>query len=85
MKPVQEDWQVAWLISGWLMASAINSGATAMILAHNHPSGSLKPSQPDERLTRNVRLAGELMDIKLVDHLIVTGEGYYSFADEGQL
>jgi len=50
--------------------------------SHNHPSGNLKPSRADEDLTRKIKEAGILLDIKVLDHIIVTSEGYYSFADE---
>jgi len=52
---------------------------------HNHPSGNLKPSRQDEALTQKIKQAGELLDIKLLDHVIVTNESYYSFADKGLL
>ncbi len=54
-------------------------------LAHNHPSGTLKPSRQDEQLTSKMKEAGSFLDIKVLDHLIVTSESYYSFADEGLL
>jgi DNA repair protein RadC len=54
-------------------------------LSHNHPSGNLKPSQQDIDLTRKVKLAGNFLDIPVYDHLIVTDNGFYSFADEGIL
>jgi DNA repair protein RadC len=60
---------------------ALIAGAVAMILAHNHPSGTLKPSHPDKQLTAKIVEAGKTMDIKVLDHLIVTQTGYYSFAD----
>jgi DNA repair protein RadC len=56
-----------------------------LILSHNHPSGNLKPSHADEALTRKIYEAGKLLDIQVIDHVIVTSEGYYSFADEGLL
>ena len=56
-----------------------------MVVAHNHPSGNLKPSLPDESLTKKIKESAAMMDIKLLDHIIVTKEGYYSFADEGLL
>lgn len=56
-----------------------------MIISHNHPSGSLKPSRADEELTQKIKCAGQLLDIRVLDHIIVTSEGYYSFADEGLL
>ncbi len=64
---------------------ALLLNATALVLAHNHPSQSLKPSHPDRLLTKKMAEAGQLMDIKLMDHLIISEHGYYSFADEGQL
>ena len=63
--------------------AAIKANASAMILAHNHPSGQLTPSQADIDLTRKMKAAGEIMDIPVLDHLIMTEESYYSFADEG--
>jgi DNA repair protein RadC len=66
-----------------IFAAAIKSNACAVIIAHNHPSGSIKPSRADEELTHRIRQAGLLLDIRLLDHIIVTTESYYSFADEG--
>lgn len=60
---------------------ALISGAVAMILAHNHPSGTLKPSHPDKQLTARIVDAGKTMDIKVLDHIIVTQNGHFSFAD----
>lgn len=57
--------------------------ASALILMHNHPSGSLKPSQADITITNKVKEASSIMEMQLLDHLIITAEGYYSFADEG--
>lgn len=65
--------------------SALAQGATALILAHNHPSGTLKPSQADKSITEKIKRAGELLDIKILDHIIVTEKTYFSFADEGIL
>lgn len=59
--------------------------ATSLILVHNHPSNSLNPSQADIDLTKKLVSAGQLMDIPILDHLIFTDEGYYSFADEGKI
>ena len=59
--------------------------ACNIILSHNHPSGNLKPSRADEELTKKIATAGMYLDIKVIDHIIVTSEGYYSFADEGVL
>ncbi len=69
-----------------LFAVLLKSLTTAVILLHNHPSGTLKPSEADKRLTKKIKKAGELFDIKVLDHLILTPEGdYYSFADNGIL
>ena len=65
--------------------SALELGATAIILVHNHPSGTLKPSQADKQLTQKLIQGGESLDIKVLDHLIVTQKSYFSFADEGIL
>ncbi len=62
---------------------ALLTNASAIIVSHNHPSGNLKPSQKDIELTKELRKAGELMKITLLDHVIVTSSGYFSFADEG--
>ncbi|MFD0860804.1 DNA repair protein RadC [Sungkyunkwania multivorans] len=64
---------------------ALELGAIAIILAHNHPSGSLKPSLSDKQLTQKLRLGAESLDIKVLDHLIVAEKGYFSFADENLL
>ena len=66
-----------------VFAVALKANAVNVIIAHNHPSGCLNPSKADEELTRKMKLAGEYLDIKVIDHLIVTTEGYFSFADEG--
>ncbi|OFY79631.1 MAG: DNA repair protein [Bacteroidetes bacterium RIFOXYA12_FULL_38_20] len=66
-----------------LFSVALESLATSVILSHNHPSGNLSPSEQDTTLTRKIKEAGVIMDITLLDHLIITNEGYYSFADEG--
>lgn len=65
--------------------SALAQGATALILAHNHPSGTLQPSQADKTITQKIKKAGELLDIKVLDHIIVTEKTYFSFADESLL
>ncbi|MCB9251692.1 MAG: DNA repair protein RadC [Flavobacteriales bacterium] len=62
---------------------ALEENATSIILAHNHPSGNLSPSEADKNLTRKVKNAGEIMDIPVRDHLIISSNGYFSFADEG--
>ncbi len=66
-----------------LFKTALDARAAAVIAVHNHPSGNLQPSQADVDLTRRLRKAGELLDLPLLDHLIVSERGYYSFADEG--
>ena len=68
-----------------VLAAALKSASSSMILAHNHPSGNLLPSEQDRRLTQRLKEAGRILDIPVLDHLIMTTEGYYSFADEGEL
>jgi DNA repair protein RadC len=65
--------------------NAIYLGASCIILAHNHPSGSLIPSQMDIKVTEELMKAGKLLRIEVIDHIIVSSEGYYSFSDEGKL
>jgi DNA repair protein RadC len=62
--------------------AALKAGASGLILAHNHPSGQLRPSEADKQLTERIREAGKILDILILDHLIVTSEGYYSFVDQ---
>lgn len=62
---------------------ALETGATALILCHNHPSGALYPSDADKQITKKLKLAGDSLDVKVLDHLIITETKYYSFADEG--
>jgi DNA repair protein RadC len=64
---------------------ALNSCSTSIIIAHNHPSGKLAPSTADLSITKKIKAAGEFLDIKLLDHLILTDESYLSFSDEGIL
>jgi DNA repair protein RadC len=68
-----------------IFKTALEQSATAMIIAHNHPSGTLTPSLADKKLTQKVKDGGTLLDIKLLDHIIVTEKNYFSFADEGLL
>ena len=68
-----------------IFAAALKSNASGIIMAHNHPSGNLTASQADKDITRKVVQAGHLLDIPVLDHVIITTEGYYSFADEGAL
>jgi len=65
--------------------AALKANACSLILSHNNPSGNLKPSRADEELTKRIATAGIYLDIKVIDHIIVTSEGYYSFGDEGLL
>jgi DNA repair protein RadC len=65
------------------MSIALKCAATSILLCHNHPSGNLQPSKADIELTNKIKQAAELFDIKLIEHLIITSESYYSFADEG--
>ncbi|MDX2278658.1 MAG: DNA repair protein RadC [Saprospiraceae bacterium] len=68
-----------------LFKASIEGRAAAIIAVHNHPSGNLQPSQADIDLTKRLRKAGEILDLPLLDHLIVSERGYFSFADEGRL
>jgi DNA repair protein RadC len=68
-----------------VLKKALEVGATGIILAHNHPSGTLKPSEADKNLTQKLKRAGESLDIKVLDHLIITEKAYFSFADESLL
>lgn len=63
--------------------SALELGATGLILCHNHPSGTLVPSEADKQITKKLRLAGDNLEIKVLDHLIITETNYFSFVDEG--
>ena len=75
-------------ITGTLVAvrlalkTAIEVGSVGLILAHNHPSVTLKPCQADKQITQKLKIAGESLDIKVLDHLIITEKAYFSFADE---
>ena len=64
---------------------ALEQTASAVVLCHNHPSGNLKPSRADMELTKNLKRFGAMIDLPILDHLIITDAGYYSFADEGVL
>lgn len=68
-----------------LFSSVLDMKATSILIAHNHPSGSLSPSADDEMITRKIYEGGELLDIKLLDHIIIGGHSYYSFMDEGRM
>jgi DNA repair protein RadC len=64
---------------------AVQHLASSIVLAHNHPSGNVQPSDEDTQLTKKIKLAGEILDIQLNDHLIISQNDYYSFGDEGNL
>jgi len=66
-----------------ILKKALEEDAVSLILCHNHPSGSIKPSRADEELTLKIKEAARFLDIKILDHIIVSEYGYYSFADEG--
>ena len=66
-----------------ILKKALEHDAVNIILCHNHPSGSIKPSRQDEELTQKIKEAAKYLDITVLDHLIVSDEGYFSFADEG--
>lgn len=68
-----------------VLKSALEVGATSLILCHNHPSGTLKPSQADKDITQKLKTAAQSLDIKVLDHLIITEKTYFSFADESIL
>ena len=69
-----------------LLQATITANASGIIVCHNHPSGNLNPSESDTKLTQKIKEAGNLMDIQLLDHLILTmDDNYYSFADNGLL
>ncbi|MBL7864479.1 MAG: JAB domain-containing protein [Cyclobacteriaceae bacterium] len=68
-----------------IFAAALKACASSIIVAHNHPSGNLSPSQSDIDLTRKLKEGGKLLEIQMLDHVILTVEGYYSFAYEGQV
>lgn len=68
-----------------ILKKALEAGATSIVLCHNHPSGNLQPSRADEALTKKIKEAAAYFDIKIIDHIIVSEDGFYSFADEGTL
>ncbi len=68
-----------------VMKQALELGAVGLILAHNHPSGTLKPSTEDKRVTEKLKSAAAALDIKVLDHLIITQKDYFSFADTNLL
>lgn len=68
-----------------VLKNALEVGATALILVHNHPSGTTSPSETDKQITNKLKIAAQSLDIKVLDHLIVTEKAYFSFADENML
>jgi len=68
-----------------IFAAALKAGASGIILSHNHPSGNTKPSQADMDLTKKIREGARFLEIQLLDHIVITSEHYFSFADEGIL
>lgn len=68
-----------------ILSIALKTLSTGIILIHNHPSGSLNPSRDDKQITEQLKKSCEIMGIELLDHLIITNNGYFSFADEGLL
>lgn len=68
-----------------LLKRALELGATAIIVAHNHPSGELTPSTADKQITEKIKTAARHLDIRLLDHLILSEKGYFSFADQNIL
>ena len=68
-----------------ILREALLKRASAIILCHNHPSGSIRPSREDDRLTEQVHQAAQIMNIRLVDHVIITDGKFYSYADEGRI
>lgn len=68
-----------------IFKNALENLASSIILIHNHPSGNKKPSSADISLTRKLKSAGEFLEIPILDHIIYTNDGFFSFADEGML
>jgi len=68
-----------------ILKHALGLNATALILCHNHPSGTLVPSKADAVITNKIKRAAQCMDIQVLDHLIITDQSYFSFADQGRI
>lgn len=68
-----------------IFQAALKSHSSSLILLHNHPSGQLRPSDADIKITQKIKSAGEFLDIDIPDHIILTSESYYSMADEGDM
>jgi DNA repair protein RadC len=90
-KIIYLDWISMGSVSGTIaeprevFRTAVLQGASAIIIAHNHPSGNLNPSNEDKKVTKTMVEAGKILHIQVVDHVIVSSNGYYSFAEEGEL
>jgi DNA repair protein RadC len=68
-----------------ILGIALKCNASSIVVVHNHPSGSLEPSEPDKSITKKLKEACKLLDLNLLDHLIITKQGYYSFSDDCNL
>jgi DNA repair protein RadC len=68
-----------------VMQAAILANAAGIVLCHNHPSGNVQPGTADDRMTERVKAASEIFDIRVLDHIVLSSEGYYSYADEGRI
>ncbi|MET0636429.1 MAG: DNA repair protein RadC [Chitinophagaceae bacterium] len=68
-----------------ILKMALQEDAVSIVLCHNHPSGNLRPSKADEEMTKKFVVAAQYLDIRVMDHIIVSDEGFYSFADEGRM
>ena len=68
-----------------IFIAALKANSVNIVVSHNHPSGNLRPSKADEELTYKIKQGGLLLEIKVIDHIIISSEGYYSFADEGYI
>lgn len=68
-----------------IFQAALKANASSVILAHNHPSGNLKPSQQDIDLTKKIKAGGKVLDIAVLDHIIITESSFYSLGDEGKM
>ena len=68
-----------------LLKETLLAGATCIALCHNHPGGGLRPSLEDDKLTQRIKQAAELLNIRVIDHLIISEGRFYSYADEGKL
>ena len=68
-----------------ILKNALELNATSIVLCHNHPSGILKPSEADINVIEKIKKSAQFMDIKVLDHLIITDQSYFSFADQGRI